>query len=825
MTVRCRVLCTLALGSVAPSWVSGQQPRPMVVSDLFDISALRRASISPDGQWIAITVNRGGAAGSLEMDGGDIWLIPRQGGVPSNLTKGAADRRSSWNPTWSPHGTRLAFLANQGGDNAELYVWERRSGAIDRISERGVDLLGATGEEWPARPILWLDENRILLPVVAEGTLSRLLLETPRKAVRAWATRDEGLRPSVSVLESGRDALEDHAQRGQLLLIDLATKRSQAVADGDVREILVSPTNKQIAVIVDVGRIPYNLRTRVPYSERFPPWTRWRTRLGILTLDREPRMRWISSVYDPLVTMGRPIPHAWSPDGSSFAVLAKERPDQEYPTTLFVVSPSTGAARVATDQSLDVSAAAWSSDGTLLAHARRTAISRAESDTSRFDWWRVDGHATLNPTLLSGTLASVPPVLMRAGGHKVMVGLAAGDLWGIDPRTGAASNLTAAFEPRLDAIVWPTAAALHSREQREWVMRAADGALYRVWLVKSSAQSQPFAVPSPTAEILDYQRDPDLVTFAANEPDGTYLWTGNGATPAFDKRVTLNEQLRGIASAKRVLVDYWGMDGQPLKALLALPIGYEPGKRYPTVVWVYGGSVIEDTAYSFLDKNDPHPLNLNLIPAHGFALLIPSMPLAPPEQPSDPLIDLPKGVMGAIDAAVQADIVDPDRIGVMGQSYGGYSTYGLVSFTTRFKAAVALAGLDDLISLYGVLPADIRYGQTAHQEGHQFGLAESGQWRMGAAPWQDLGRYLRNSPYFLVDRVETPLMIIHGDMDYVPMEQAEEFFSALNRMGKRATLVRYWGEGHVIYSPPNVADMWRRVLDWFDEYLKRGSSR
>ncbi len=98
-------------------------------------------------------------------------------------------------------------------------------------------------------------------------------------------------------------------------------------------------------------------------------------------------------------------------------------------------------------------------------------------------------------------------------------------------------------------------------------------------------------------------------------------------------------------------------------------------------------------------------------------------------------------------------------------------------------------------------------------------LAESGQHRLGAPPWKDPQRYIRNSPLFYADRVETPLLIIQGDMDYVPLQQGEQFFSALYRQGKRARFVRYWGEGHVLEGPPNIRDMWEQIFAWFHEFL------
>jgi dipeptidyl aminopeptidase/acylaminoacyl peptidase len=101
-------------------------------------------------------------------------------------------------------------------------------------------------------------------------------------------------------------------------------------------------------------------------------------------------------------------------------------------------------------------------------------------------------------------------------------------------------------------------------------------------------------------------------------------------------------------------------------------------------------------------------------------------------------------------------------------------------------------------------------------------LLEAGQARMGNPPWKDLARYVRNSPLYYVERVETPLMIVQGDMDYVALQQGEQFFTALHRQNKRAAFVRYWGEGHVLEAPANVRDMWQRVYAWFDEFLGAG---
>ena len=90
---------------------------------------------------------------------------------------------------------------------------------------------------------------------------------------------------------------------------------------------------------------------------------------------------------------------------------------------------------------------------------------------------------------------------------------------------------------------------------------------------------------------------------------------------------------------------------------------------------------------------------------------------------------------------------------------------------------------------------------------------------MGVPPWKDPDRYIRNSPLTYASKVTTPLLIVQGDMDYVPIQQGEEFFSALYRQNKPASFVRYWGEGHILESPANITDLWTRLFAWLARYL------
>jgi dipeptidyl aminopeptidase/acylaminoacyl peptidase len=130
-----------------------------------------------------------------------------------------------------------------------------------------------------------------------------------------------------------------------------------------------------------------------------------------------------------------------------------------------------------------------------------------------------------------------------------------------------------------------------------------------------------------------------------------------------------------------------------------------------------------------------------------------------------------------------------------------------------------MAGFSDLASFYLSFMSVDKYTTHAGYNTFEMDYIENplGLWN---PPWKDLGRYLRNSPITYVDRVKTPLMIVQGDMDMIPISQGEEFFRALQRQNKRVEFVRYWGEGHSIGSQENVRDMWARIEAWFDENLK-----
>src|SRR5262249_35117530 len=156
---------------------------------------------------------------------------------------------------------------------------------------------------------------------------------------------------------------------------------------------------------------------------------------------------------------------------------------------------------------------------------------------------------------------------------------------------------------------------------------------------------------------------------------------------------------------------------------------YAEGERYPLIVWVYGG-VFLSNQFDHFGLGSEGPFNMQILATRGYAVLMPDAP----QNMGTPMVDLAKAVLPGVDKVIEMGVADPERLGVMGHSYGSYSTLSLIVQTKRFKAALAADGSGDLISAYGQMDAQGGALQTS--------ILEAGQGLMGGPPWEFPQRYI-----------------------------------------------------------------------------------
>lgn len=274
------------------------------------------------------------------------------------------------------------------------------------------------------------------------------------------------------------------------------------------------------------------------------------------------------------------------------------------------------------------------------------------------------------------------------------------------------------------------------------------------------------------------------------------------------KASSLNPQQAGMKWGNVELVSYLANDGTPLQGLLFKPEGFDVTKKYPMMVYFY-----ERNSETLHNYRAPAPsrstINIPYFVSNDYLVFVPDIKYdlgLPGPSAYDCIIP-------GVQAVVAKGGVDTENMAIQGQSWGGYQVAYLMTRTNMFKAAGAGAPVVNMTSAYG----GIRWG-TGMSRMFQY---EQTQSRIGGTLWEKPMYYLENSPLFTMDRVQTPVLIMHNDADgSVPWYQGIEMFMALKRLNKPAWLLQYNGEDHNLVQRKNAKDLSVRLSQFFDHYLK-----
>jgi dipeptidyl aminopeptidase/acylaminoacyl peptidase len=255
------------------------------------------------------------------------------------------------------------------------------------------------------------------------------------------------------------------------------------------------------------------------------------------------------------------------------------------------------------------------------------------------------------------------------------------------------------------------------------------------------------------------------------------------------------------------LVSFRNSDGVALKGALYKPQNFDPKKKYPLLVYIYEG--LSQNVHNFVNPAPSHNINFSYYVSNGYLVLTPDI-VYTEGQPGQSAL---KCVLPAIDKVVDMGIVDEARIGIQGHSWGGYQIAYMVTQTNRFRAVEAGAPVGNMTSAY----SGIRWGSGLPRQ-FQY---EQTQSRIGEPLYAAPHKYLENSPIFHINRVTTPMLLLHNDNDdAVPWYQGIEMYLALRRTGKEAYLFSYNGEFHGLRRRHNQKDFARRMQQFFDHFLK-----
>ncbi len=257
------------------------------------------------------------------------------------------------------------------------------------------------------------------------------------------------------------------------------------------------------------------------------------------------------------------------------------------------------------------------------------------------------------------------------------------------------------------------------------------------------------------------------------------------------------------------LVEWQDFNNDTLQGLLYRPENFDPEKKYPMIVYFY-----ERSSQNLHRHNIPSPSRSIINPAfctsNGYVVFVPDITYRTGYPGQSAYNAIVSGTQAMLE---KYTFIDRDRMGLQGQSWGGYQIAYLITKTNMFRAAMAGAPVSNMISAYG----GIRWASGMSRQ-FQYELTQS---RIGGTLWEKPFHYIENSPIFFAPDIETPLLMMHNDDDgAVPWYQGIELFTAMRRLDKPVWMLVYNKEGHNLMQWPARMDLSVRMYQFFDHYLK-----
>ena len=716
------------------------------------------------------------------VSGLSVWVVPTSGGT---ARAACPEKSNCWRPSPSPDGKLVAFYADQGG-MPQLWVFDVASGQSRRVSDKAIK-----AKHWAGDDADWSPDGReVYVPLRPETgpAAAPAGAEPPTAPSKGGAAPATLEKPTVQVYRTGGaaepspgsavpppDAMAEHFLRE-----NNATLAAIEIATGKVRVVVPAEADPR------------------PSCLRISPDGKWMTYLSVFK----------------------------RPEGGDRAIEVKYD---------LAVVPSSGGKPVILAPNVHVSQRNYFQDTYRWVPGTTKVVYLNDKKL-----WIVDAATPGKPRQLASSLGNLDeaPILLSPDGRSVLVGqepegektyyfvppkaLALVPLDGSPPKV--VSSVGDVIRADRDTL-WPPAPGRFAIVQSDDVtgensivsIDPASGATTTLWKGRGRFDAGGAAAGGGiVARYETLETPPDLYLFP----------------PSFASKTRLTHvepRLDGVKVGEMAMFSspVPGFDGriQSVQTAVFLPPGRKVGDRLPTLVYFYAGSKMADNAQEW-GGGAPNSIPVPVFSTRGYAVMLVDVPLGPEGKPGNPIQEMGDAILAQVYRTADLGYTDIERVAIMGQSYGGYSTAAMITQTNLFRAAMALDGVYDIAGDYA------RMGPGG---GNSFFWAETGQGRMGNHPWAEMRRFLANSPYYQADKIHTPLLLIHGQKDETcPVEGAEKMFNALKRLDRTAELAVYEGEGHVPgwWSQVNAVDAAERMLAWLDKYMvapeapaKGGASR
>ncbi|HEU5209814.1 MAG TPA: prolyl oligopeptidase family serine peptidase [Longimicrobiales bacterium] len=682
-------------------------------------------------------------------------------------------------PVWSPDGGRVAFLAHLP-TGTEVWTADPANGRASRLSRARV--LATLGTEShvnispevdmrPSRMLQWTPDGSVLTLVVPRDRGAEPARDPVPDGPVVRITRPEPTvtRTFPNLLRDNHDAaLFEHYTRAQLVEI---TRGGDVRPLGEARmyeSIQLSPDGEYI--LATFVERPFSFITSY---RGFPRRTVVLDRRGavVATLAEQDLREAGFGGNGGLRDL------AWRPDDALLTWIARDDGEDRI---MMVDAPfDTADANVIATSDDNMRDVVFSVDG---AHVFATVSRNGRQAVAHWDL-RAD---SAERSLLTGWV------------HNDSIFELPGELWTVATPNGIEHALMSSGG---DAVYLRGDGLAADFRPQPFVDRVTlgDTTPARVFEGAKNTFDQPLVALDPDLTRMVVMRESQTLY-----PD-SYLWERGGS---FTKLTANENPFPELANARRIDFSFQRQDGLEVQGRVSLPVGYREGERVPAIFWTYPREYEEPEEYTraaIRSRNHnafPHMTWLrwsDLWLTQGYALVYPDIPIIGENYNDTYIANMVSAMYGAMRAVDGLDVIDMDRIGHGGHSYGAFATANLLAHTPYFKAGIA---------------GDGAYNRSLTPTGFQAERRDI---------WSAPDTYIEMSPFFKVDQIEAPLLMYHGGDDNNtgtwPM-QSERFLHALTSKGKTAALYVYPYESHTPRALENKLDLWARWIGWFDRYVK-----
>jgi dipeptidyl aminopeptidase/acylaminoacyl peptidase len=550
---------------------------------------------------------------------------------------------------------------------------------------------------------------------------------------------------------------------------------------------------------------------------------------------------------------------AWSPDGKNFVAVSKsvegepgdvhedgtEKKSDEYvsdvrhikkirykadgegfldfkPKHLWLIPASGDGAHQLTSADVDDADPVWSPNGQEIAFVTNRTDGREMNSVSEI--WAIHAHGKQERRVVGGDSARFHSPSWSPDGTKIAIvgnwhaeagGSRNVELWSVPAGGGDPESLSEGFDRSIsDSAMSDIYAASTTRPiwqpngERILALVSSDGSTQIVSISVTEGSVEQITQGNRRVSAFDVSDDGQKMVYVSattTNPGDLFIANLDGSDE--QQLTSLNaDMLGGITLSQPE--EFWveSKDGNKVQCWVMKPVGFDASRKYPMILEIHGGP------HGMYSNSFMH--EFQLMAARGYVVVYTnprgSAGYGEAYTTSTRMawgeVDMPD-LMAAVDWVVEQGYVDPNRLGVTGGSYGGYMTLWVIGHTDRFKAAVTQRCVSNLHSFYGTSDIGFTFGE----------------YEFGGTAWEQREHFMKYSPITYVADMRTPLLIVHSEEDYrCPIEQGEQVFISLKRLGREVEFVRFPNENHNLSrtgKPKHRIERLEHIIGWFDSHL------